>query len=295
MSSAALGARDVVLLATCTEFPDGDEDGAEILDALAVQGIEGRWLPWTDHSVDWNEHLVVLRSTWDYTQHREQFLTWTRSVRRLANPAAVVEWSSDKVYLRELKSAGVPIVPTAWASPGESFELPRGVEYVVKPSVGAGSRGAGRFGPEDTVLATAHVAALHEVGRTAMIQPYISDVDAIGETALIYLDGRFSHAIGKAALLPEGTVHAIDQRALYVEETISAREPTDAELAVGDAVAEVLKQRFGTLLYCRVDLLPGPDGPLLVELELAEPSLFLTHGPGAADLFAVAVARRLTP
>ena len=30
------------------------------------------------------------------------------------------------------------------------------------------------------------------------------------------------------------------------------------------------------LLYARVDLIPGPDGePLLIELELTEPSLFL--------------------
>lgn len=285
--------RDVVLLATCAEFPDGDEDGAEILEALAVQGIEGRWTAWDDHSVDWNAHLVVLRSTWDYTLRREEFLAWTRSVARLCNPAAVVEWSSDKIYLRELKAAGVPVVATAWAAPGEPVQLPRGVEYVIKPSVGAGSRGAGRFTADDTVIATAHVQALHDIGRTAMIQPYISDVDSRGETALVYLDGVFSHAIAKAALLPAGTVHAVDQRALYVEETITSREPTDAELAVGDGIVAILTERFGKLLYTRVDLLPGPDGPLLIELELAEPSLFLGHGPGSADLFAVAAARRL--
>jgi len=291
--SPAGRSKDVVLLATCAEYPDGDEDGAEILEALDVQGIEGRWRAWDDHSVDWNEHLVVLRSTWDYTLRREEFLTWTRSVRRLANPAPVVEWSSDKVYLRELKLAGVPIVPTAWAGPGETVELPRGVEYVIKPSVGAGSRGAGRFGGGDRMIATAHVEALHAIGRTAMIQPYIADTDYRGETALVYIDGKFSHAVAKAALLPTGTVHAVDQRALYVEETISGREPTDAELATGDGIVAILSERFGTLLYTRVDLLPGPDGPLLVELELAEPSLFLGYGPGASDLFAVAVARRL--
>jgi len=292
LSSAGRG-KDVVLLATCAEYPDGDEDGAEILEALDIQGIEGRWVSWDDHSVDWNDHLVVLRSTWDYTLRREEFLTWTRSVRRLVNPAPVVEWNSDKGYLRELKAAGVPIVPTAWAGPGEPVDLPRGVDYVVKPSVGAGSRGAGRFTADDRVIAMAHVEALHAIGRTAMIQPYIADTDSHGETGLIYLDGKFSHAIGKAALLPAGTVHAVDQRALYVEETITGREPTDAELATGNGIVEILAQRFGTLLYTRVDLLPGPDGPLLIELELAEPSLFLGHGPGSADLFAVAVARRL--
>lgn len=143
------------------------------------------------------------------------------------------------------------------------------------------------------MIATAHLVALHEIGRTAMIQPYVAEVDSHGETALIYLDGTFSHAIAKAALLPSGRVHAVDQRALYVEETITWREPSAAELAVGDRVAAILTERFGTLLYARIDLVPGPDGPLVIELELAEPSLFLGHGPGSADLFAVAVARRL--
>jgi hypothetical protein len=284
---------DVVLLATCAEYPDGDEDGAEILEALAVQGVEGRWCAWDDHSVDWNAHLVVLRSTWDYTLRREEFLAWTRSVRRLVNPPSVVEWNSDKSYLRDLKAAGVAIVPTAWATPGEDVVLPRGVDYIIKPSIGAGSRGAGHFTEDDAVIATAHVRALHDIGRTVMIQPYIGDVDSHGETALIYLAGSFSHAISKAALLPAGRVHAVDQRALYVEETIAAREPTDAELAMGNGIVEILTQRFGALLYARVDLLPGPDGPLLIELELTEPSLFLGFGPGSADLFAVAVARRL--
>jgi hypothetical protein len=215
-----------------------------------------------------------------------------RSVPRLHNPSTVVEWNSDKLYLRELKTAGVPIVPTAWVAPNASFELPRGVEYVIKPSVGAGSRGAGRFDAGDTLVATAHILGLHEIGRTVMIQPYVHDVDEVGETGLIYIDGRFSHAISKAALLPAGTVHSVDQRALYVEETIQTREPSDAELAVGNGIIEILTQRFGRLLYTRVDLLPGADGPLLIELELAEPSLFLGYGPGSADLLAVAAARR---
>lgn len=283
---------DVVLLATCSDLPDGDDDGAELVEAFAAQGIEARWAVWDDPAVEWTSRPVVLRSTWDYTARREEFLAWARSVPGLLNPAPVVEWSSDKVYLRDLGEAGVPIVPTAWSAPNEPYELPRGVEYVIKPSVGAGSRGAGRFDTGDSLLAAAHVQGLHDLGRTVMIQPYMSDVDARGETALIYIAGKFSHAVRKAALLPAGTVHTVDQRALYVEETIHPREPSDAELAVGNGIVEILTQRFGELLYARVDLLPGPDGPLLIELELAEPSLFLGYGPGSADLLAVATASR---
>jgi hypothetical protein len=49
----------------------------------------------------------------------------------------------------------------------------------------------------------------------------------------------------------------------------------------------------GPLLYARVDLLPGDDGaPVLVELELTEPSLFFLTDPGAVDRFVQAVVRR---
>ena len=43
------------------------------------------------------------------------------------------------------------------------------------------------------------------------------------------------------------------------------------------------------VLYARVDTAPGPDGaPLLVELEVTEPFLFLEHAPEAAARFAAA-------
>jgi hypothetical protein len=44
-------------------------------------------------------------------------------------------------------------------------------------------------------------------------------------------------------------------------------------------------ERFGTLVYARIDLLGGA----VLEVELAEPSLFLAHGPGAADRLATAI------
>jgi hypothetical protein len=128
-----------------------------------------------------------------------------------------------------------------------------------------------------------------------LVQPYVGAVDEQGEAALIYFDGRFSHAITKGAMIPAGMAHAVDAEELFVEERIDAREATAAERTVGDQVVEFVRGRFGgDLLYTRVDLLPGADGPLLVELELVEPSLFLQDAAdgGAADRFAAAVEAR---
>ena len=130
-----------------------------------------------------------------------------------------------------------------------------------------------------------------------LVQPYLADVDEHGETALIYVDGAFSHAIGKAAMLPGDTANNVDvdlSGALFLSERITTRVPSDDERAVGDQVLDVLRRRFGRdLLYLRVDLLPALAGPAVVEVELVEPSLFLAFDTGSAGRVAAAIARRL--
>jgi glutathione synthase/RimK-type ligase-like ATP-grasp enzyme len=282
-----------VLLATCADLPDGDEDAAELSAALTAHDVDARWVVWDDRRVEWADSLVVLRSTWDYTPRRDEYLAWVRSLPRVCNPADVVDWNSDKRYLHDLAESGVAVIPTAVIGPADGL-APQPVEFVVKPSVGAGSRGAGRFLPAQTDAALDHIAHLHAEGRTALVQPYLSDVDVTGETALIYFDGQFSHAITKGPMLPAGVVHQVHSYELFVEEKISPRIATAAELEVGAAAGAAVRARFGSdLLYMRVDLLPSDDGPLLGELELTEPSLFLGHADGAADRFATAVAKRV--
>jgi hypothetical protein len=285
----------VVLLATCAELPSGDEDGAVLIEALTACGVSARWAVWTDPDVDWSAGLVVLRSTWDYTHDRAAFLRWVDGLPRVANDAQVVRWNTDKVYLADLEAAGVPTVGTTVARPGEAVVFPDAVdEFVVKPSVGAGSRGVGRFTADRSSAAAEHAAHLHAAGRTVLVQPYLPAVDAAGETALICIDGRFSHAVRKGPMLAAGAAHPVHGESLFVEENIAPRAPDPAELAVGAAVLTAVRDRFGAdQLYARVDLLPGPDGPVVVELELTEPSLFLQYGGAGtapAATFAAAIA-----
>ena len=283
-----------VLLATCADLPAGDEDAEVLLAALDAAGLHARWATWDDPAVDWTSGLTVLRSTWDYTHDRDRFLAWVRSLPRVANAAPVVEWSTDKTYLADLAAAGVPAVDTALLRPGEPL-LPLEHEVILKPAVGAGSRGVGRFTPERFGEAQEHAERLHAAGRTVLVQPYLHDVDVSGEAALVYFDGRFSHAITKGAMIPAATAHPVDGESLFIEENIAPRAVTAAERAAGDAAVAYVRERFGgDPLYTRVDLLPGGEGPVLVELELVEPSLFLQYdGDGqAADRFAAAIRDR---
>lgn len=229
--------------------------------------------------------LVVVRSTWDYWLRHDEFLAWTRSVPRLANDAEVIAWNTDKTYLHRLELAGVPIVPTTWVRPGDPFEVPDQA-FVVKPTVSAAAQDTAAY-PPGAIEARDHVGALHAAGRPVMLQPYVEAVDTAGETSVLVFDGEVSHAIRKAAILRVGDGFVDDLASRFA---ISAKRASPDEVALAEQVVEVVRSWGHELLYARVDLMPGP---LLIELELTEPSLFLRQVPGSADRFAAAVLRWL--
>jgi glutathione synthase/RimK-type ligase-like ATP-grasp enzyme len=273
-----------VALATCAEVAEGDEDTPALVPALAARGVEARPAVWDDASVDWAEFdLVVVRSTWDYAERRDAFLAWAGSLPRVLNELDVLRWNTDKRYLRELEHAGVRVVPTSFLEPGEAFEPPPG-SFVVKPAVSAGARHSARYEPGQAAEARAHVAGLHDLGRVVMVQPYLDGIETHGETGLLYIGGSYSHSVRKAPLLFLGQAPG---DALYLEEQIERAQPSEAECAVAEAALRVAPEG---LLYARVDLVPGPEGPVVLEVELTEPSLWLGYAAGADERFADAIA-----
>lgn len=284
-----------VALATCAERPGLDVEGGLLLAALERRGLIAQPAVWDDPAVAWSAFdLVVVRETWDYAERVTEFVAWAErvsSTTRLLNDLALLRWSSDKRYLKDLADAGVGVVPSTFLAPGEPPEHDwLRVAHVVKPSVGAGSRGALRVAAEEPERSRDHVRALHGEGRTALVQPYLHSVDTHGETALVYLDGYFSHALRKGALLSPGAGLV---EGLFAPEEMSVRTPSEAELAVGAACLAALPAPGVRPLYARVDLLAGGAGPVVLEVELVEPSLFLDHVPGAADRLASAIEARL--
>jgi glutathione synthase/RimK-type ligase-like ATP-grasp enzyme len=279
---------DRVALVTCSEFPGLGEDEPLLLDALVARCVAAEPVIWDDPGVDWALYdLVVVRSAWDYSLRRDQFVSWARRVPRLLNPADVIAWNTDKRYLSEVPRA----VATMFVAAGDAWDPPGG-EYVIKPTISAGSRDTARYRPGEEAHAREHVEALVRAGRTAMVQPYLGAVDAHGETALVFFAGEYSHAIRKGQMLQPG--QAPTNSVIYLEEEISPREPDAAELQAANEILSSLPWRPDELLYARVDLIPGPDGaPVLVELELTEPSLFLSYSPGAPQRLAERVVERL--
>ncbi len=287
-----------VAIATCTEVHDLDRDAPILADALLARGIEAEAAVWDDPAVDWLAYeLVVVRSTWDYPRRRDAFVAWAERLPRVLNGAAVLRWNTDKRYLQELADAGVPTVPTVFAGPGEAAALPDWPEFVIKPTISVGSADTARWrrGTDDAA-ALRHLRELQAAGRTAMLQPYLTSVDTSGESALLYLDGAFSHSVRKGPLLSAGAGPIpLEIGGDYEErEQISSRLASDEEIAVAARVLAAVPGGADSLLYARVDLLPGPDGsPVLLELELTEPSLFLYTAAGSAERLADGIVRAL--
>lgn len=284
-----------VALVTCAELPDLDTDDQLAVEPLRALGVAVETPVWDDPGVDWGRFdLAVLRNPWDYPRRREQFLAWTRAVPRLLNPPAVVAWNTDKVYLRDLAAAGLPVVPTTWLVPGDTPDLPHDGEVVVKPSVSAGSADTGRYDLADDQqrgLAEAHAEKLLARGDTVMLQPYLGAVDTAGETAMLHIGGVFSHAIRKGPLLDGPDLR--DGAPLWSED-IAPREASAEERDVARRTLAAIPGGSGQLLYARVDVIPGPDGaPVVLEVELTEPSLFLATSPGAPERLAQAIRAQL--
>lgn len=277
-----------------------DEDLPPLIEAFTARGVLVETPCWDDQAVDWARyHVAVLRSTWDYAERVDEFLRWAdrcAAQTHLLNPPAVLRFTTDKHYLLELARAGVPVVTTRFVEPGADArsELSRFLagnagEFVVKPAIGAGSRDAARYVPGEIERARAHVERLTAAGRSVMLQPYLEHVDEHGETAVIYIDGLFSHAVRKGALLRAGGELVTG---LFAPEEINVREPDDNERHVAAAACAALP--FERLLYARIDLIRDRSGePVVLELELAEPSLFFNHAPGSAERFAAALLERM--
>jgi len=273
------GVRLRVALATCAEIPEGDEDFPALIAAMADLGVAAEPAVW-DAEVDWaGFDLVVLRSTWDYAERRDAFLVWAQSLPHVLNPVPVLLWNTDKErYLSDLAATGVPIVPTEFVPPGTPLDPPD-EPFVVKPAISAGGRSSARFEPGEEDAARALVARIHARGRTAMVQAYLGDVE---ETDLVYIDGAFSHALHRRVPLPA----AGDRDVFYLDEELRQAHATEADRAVAE---RALAAAAGELLYGRVDLVGGA----VLELEIAEPSLYLGLGEGAATRLAAAISQRL--
>ncbi|MBA3465150.1 MAG: hypothetical protein H0T46_34785 [Deltaproteobacteria bacterium] len=281
-----------IRVATCKTLPEVDVDEAPLAAALHAAGIEAELLAWDDPTVDWDQPIpTILRSTWNYALDVGGFLEWIDRVASTAplwNPPDIVHGNVHKRYLVELAARGVGVVPTTIVERGTRIDLNEVAarystpKLVIKPEVGAGSLGTRVFtigGPHTNPTPHSHLAALTSRGA-ALVQPYLESVDGYGERSLVWIDGALSHAIRKTPRFT-GEIERID----------GPHPIADDERELAEAALAPFAKR---ILYGRVDLARDEaDRPVVMELELVEPSLFFARLPGSAERFVAGLRKRL--
>lgn len=250
---------------------------------LTAAGMRVEARSWTTAEDLASFDLILPLLVWGY--HRDgnwqaKVREWAERALPLRNPPTVLGWNADKSYLETLRQAGAPVTPTIFVDAVSEDALAHAADVlgtpvlVVKPRISAGafqtirwSRGKSRDrGPSGA----------------AMIQPYLPFIETEGEISLIYLGGAFSHAISKRPQPGDFRVQP------EYDGIIAAHQPAEDELSA----AELALQAAGEdLLYARVDLVRDLKGnPVLMELELVEPDLYLGYDDHAPARFAEACA-----
>lgn len=264
-------------LVTWSGLPQLSEGDRLLRDALEARGAEARAVVWDDPGVRWREFdALVVRSTWDYHKRADEFARWidAREEDRspLWNPPALLRRNTHKSYLFDLAARGVEIVPTRLVPRGSPFDLaslpwPR---IVAKPAVSAT---AFRTLVAPDAAAFAELVAESDV----LVQPFLDAIVDDGEWSLIFLGGRFSHAVLKRPKAGDFRVQNDFGGTAVV---------TEPDAALVDAAAGVLAAVEEPWLYARVDGVVVEGRFQLMELEMTEPSLFLELVPEAAGRFA---------
>jgi hypothetical protein len=276
-----------VTLVTCRAHPRLPDDDQFLLAALERRGIRHRVAIWDDPDVDWSESPVtLLRAAWDSHLNPPAFIAWLDrlgSKTHLLNTTSLVKWNFDKRYLVDLREKGQNVVPTAIltsaseAAISEALQQIAAGEIVVKPRFGADAYGVTRLPPKPEAIA-AHFERFGANGGL-LIQPFIPGVELERERSLVFIGGRFSHALYRNPFGSGPTRQTPDNvHTPTAEELICCRE---------------LLGSLPRLAYARVDLLPLDGRPALMELEIIDPSLFFKAQPAAADALAAEVQAAL--
>ena len=269
----------------------GDQISDDYLLSLALKskGYQIEEPSWRAQ-LDWSKFdAVIIRETWDYHLHINEFLPVLKMIEasgtKLLNPLNIVEWNSDKRYLKELESKGVKIVPTIFLDQLNVIDLDKGFDVfgdklIVKPVISANSLNTIITEEGDTEALNVFM------DEPCMIQPFLESIHSVGEYSLYFFEGNFSHAIVKK---PQQGDFRVQEDFGGTQESIV---PSEKLMQAAKEIVQYLPE--GTF-YARIDLLPDANEDfVLMELELIEPGMYFRFCDNAAENFANAIETKLS-
>jgi len=263
-----------------------------LIGPMKENGWDVSFIPWDKHNQNWNNFdLVIVRSTWNYQNHLDEFLNVLRAIDQskplLLNPLPLIEWNINKTYLEDLKKNGIPIIPSLFY---ENFEIDKvwdsfhtfdSEKIIIKPVVGANADRIMLLNKSDTIEKLKKTRDTYK-NRPFILQPFINSIKTGGEVSLIFFDNEFSHALSKVPKIGDFRVQEEHGGTLKLLNNLDGK--------IINLCEKVLRTLPYYCFYARIDLVINKGHPVLMEIEVIEPSLYFNLKPQSSDLFAKKVS-----
>lgn len=273
--------------ATYSNLPALSADDLTLANYLSTKNIKVTAAIWDDENIDWTQFdAVIIRSTWDYFTNALAFDIWLEKLSlsgcQIMNPLSVIHWNKNKNYFNDLKSQGFNFPPYYFLEQGSIADLPQLLrnehwqKAVIKPAVSGGAHNTWITTTASIQTDIPRLKAMLDQGDV-IVQKFMDEIVTTGEISLIFFNKQFSHAVCKKAI--SGDFRVQEQ----FGGTITSITPNNHLI---QQAQEILNNIPEDLLYARVDGLILDENDLcLMELELIEPSLFLSASEQACDSF----------
>lgn len=267
-------------LLTCRNWP-GILEKEQALATEISKNIEVDVAIWNDSSVNWASYdCLIFRTVWDYFEFPVEFAAWLEDLERqnikTLNPLPIIKRNQHKFYLQDLQQQGIDIIPTLFIPKNTGLDLSVLKEKnwhkaVIKPAISAASF-------LTTLFSQAEIAAIEAeykpiaLERDLLVQPFMPEIQKMGEVSLLFFQGEYSHAVLKKPKKHDFRVQS------QFGGHYQAYQP---EASVIETAAHIVKTFGSDLLYARVDGILKNGKFLLMELELIEPDLYFDYAPEA--------------
>lgn len=280
-------------LLTCYDYPELTLSDRKLIPLLEANNIMADAVIWDDPTFNANDYdVLIFRNTWDYFKKQETFFSWLNELKLrhvyTINSVEIIQWNLHKFYLKELQSAGFPVIPSIFISRENhtSFSalIPDDWEKaVIKPAVSAGSYLTELFSYYDCDAIDTKYQDLRK-NNDLIIQKFIPEITTRGEISVVFFDKKYSHAVIKT---PKAGDFRIQSQfgGTYV--------PYIPDAALIDSCSKIVQYIPQDLPYARVDGLMIDNIFHLMELELIEPDLYFDFVPDGHESFSKVIVKYL--
>ena len=264
-----MGNRPRIFFLTYSGLPILPPSEINIINHLKDDGYTVSIVNWDKWNLNeyQSEDIIFLRSTWNYDEKPIQFKAFLQDLKNrkaiVFNSIDLMLWNMNKSYMFEFQTAGLSVLPTYKPSQKSLLinEHPICSTIIAKPVFSAGARGLLKLSKEEWLS--------NDLPEAEYIcQPFAQSVVDSGEWSLLYFDGVYSHSVLKKA--KKGDFRVQSDHGGTVEFVSVSEDWVELGKSFLNACQTVP-------FFARVDLVLWDSKPVLIELEIIEPELFVTE------------------